>query len=146
MDTREASTLVFDAISYAVAGDAERAADTITTLGSQSDDNLMYGACCAIAEAGQLMLRQIYGDQAPKPENGDMWVFEQMKPGALDDNPPKAFAMRFLIAYCNGDTDTTLALWQAVVHASDDEYVSSVCALLVDVAGITRLAIEQRNT
>lgn len=146
MDTREASTLVFDAISYAVTGDAERAADTITTLGSQSDANLMYGACCAIAEAGKLMLQQIYGEQAPRPEHGDMWVFEQTKPGALDDDPPKAFAMRFLIAYCNGDSDTTLALWAASLKASDEEHVASVCALLVDVAGITRLAIEQRKS
>ncbi|MFJ4624281.1 hypothetical protein [Streptomyces sp. NPDC088812] len=146
MDTREASTLVFDAISYAVAGDAERAADTITTLGSQSDDNLMYGACCAIAEAGKLMLQKIYGEQAARPENGDMWVFEQLKPGALDDDPAKAFAMRFLVAYCNGDTATTLALFQTALHSDGYQYVDSVCALLVDVAGITRLAIDQRNT
>lgn len=146
MDTREASALVFDAISYAVAGDTEQAATAITTLGSQSDGNLMYGACCAIAEAGKLMLQQIYGDQAPRPEHGDMWVFEQMKPGTLDDDPPKAFAMRFLIAYCNGDSDTTLALWDAALRASDEEHVDSVCALLVNVAGITRLALEQRTT
>lgn len=146
MDTREASTLVFDAISYAVAGDRERAADTITTLGSQSDANLMYGACCAIAEAGKLMLQQIYGKQAPRPERGDMWVFEQLKPGTLDNDPAKTFAMRFLIAYCNGDRDTTLALWEASLRASDEEHVASVCALLVDVAGITRLAIDQRTT
>lgn len=146
MDTREASTLVMDAIGYAVAGDTERAADTITTLGTQSDPNLMYGACCAIAEAGKLMLQQIYGEQAARPENGDMWVFEQLTPGALDNDPAKAFAMRFLIAYCNGDSDTTLALWEAALKASDEEHVASVCALLVDVAGITRLALEQRKS
>lgn len=146
MDNREASTLVLDAIGYAVAGDTERAADTITTLGSQSDANLMYGACCALAEAGKLALQQIYGDQAARPESGDMWVFEEMEPGALADDPPKAFAMRFLIAYCNGDRDTTLALWGASLKASDEEHVASVCALLVDVAGITRLALDQQKT
>jgi hypothetical protein len=146
MDTREASTLVFDAITYAVAGDADRAADAIATLGSQSDANLMYGACCSIAEAGKLMLQKIYGEKAARPENGDMWVLEQLEPGALDDDAPKAFAMRFLIAHCNGDTDTTLALWAATLQASEEEHVASVFALLGDVAGIARLAIEQRTT
>jgi hypothetical protein len=144
MDSREASALVLDAIGYAVAGDAERAADTIATLGTGSDANLMYGACCALAEAGKFALQKIYGEQAARPEQGDMWVFEQLQPGALDGDPAKAFAMRFLVAYCNGDTDTTLALWVASLKASDEEHVDSVCALLVNVAGIVRLAIEQQ--
>ena len=146
MQHAEAAQLVHDALAYAVAGDAERAADNLTTLGTQSDANLMYGACCALAEAGKIMLQKIYGEQAPRPERGDMWIFEQLKPGALDDDPPKAFAMRFLVAYCNGDTDTTLALWDASLKASDEEHVASVCALLTDVAGLVKLALELKES
>lgn len=145
MDTDEASTLVFEAIAYAVAGDAERAASNLTTLGENSDDNRMYGVCCAIASAGKHMLGLIYGDQAAQPERGDMWVLQQLEPGALDRDPPKAFAARFLIAYCNDDEATTLALFQAALHSAGDQYVDSVCALLADVAGIARLALKQRD-
>jgi hypothetical protein len=143
MDTDEASTLVFEALAYAVAGDAEHAAHNLTTLGENSDDNRMYGVCCAIASAGKHMLQKIYGDQAARPERGDMWAMEQLEPGALDRDPPKAFAARFLIAYCNDDEATTLALFQAALHSGGDQYVDSVCALLADVAGIARLALKE---
>ncbi|UZK54056.1 hypothetical protein NEH16_07745 [Streptomyces drozdowiczii] len=61
----------------------------------------------------------------------------------MEADPPKAFAVRFLTAYANGDHDTCLALFEAALHASDEQYVSSVCALLADVAGIYRLALKR---
>jgi hypothetical protein len=33
-----------------------------------------------------------------------------------------------------------MALFNAALHASGEEYVDSVCALLADVAGLCRLA------
>ncbi|WP_413102263.1 hypothetical protein [Streptomyces sp. Inha503] len=146
MDQEQAARLTYEAIAHAVAGEADQAATNLITLGQGSDDNQMYGVCCAIAEAGAHMLRKIYGDRAPKTPDEGMWAIQPLKPGAVDENPPKAFAVRFLIAYANGDQQTTLALFNAALHSDGNQYVDSVCALLADVAGITRLAIDQRTT
>jgi hypothetical protein len=146
MDSLAASQLVMDTLAYAVAGDADRAATALQDLGVQSNGNQMYGVCCALAEAGTIALRRIYGDQAPNPTFGDMWVMQQLVPGALEEDPPKAFSMRFLVAYANGHRDIALALYDAAYQASNDEYVDSVAALLATVAGITRLAIKEKGS
>jgi hypothetical protein len=145
MDLDTTANLVFEALAHAVAGNADEAARHLITIGSQSDDNRMYGVCCAIASAGKHMLHQIYGDRAPHPEHGDMWVLQQLKPGALDNDAPKAFAARFLVARCNGDGANELALFQAALESDGDQYVASVGALLAMVAGLSRLAIEQKK-
>ncbi|MFG2763120.1 hypothetical protein [Streptomyces rubiginosohelvolus] len=143
MDQEKTGDLVFEAIAHAVAGNASEAATALMTIGQASDDNRMYGVCCAIASAGTHALGLVYGDRAPKPGTSDMYVLQELVPGATVDDPPKAFAMRFLTAYANGDTETCLALFDAALRSSDDEYVSSVCALLADVAGIYRLALDR---
>lgn len=143
MDTAAASQLVFDALAHAVAGDAKGAFTAMQTLGQQSDGAMMYGACCGLAQAGALMLKKFYGDQAPKPGEG-MWVMEQLKPDAPAD-PAETFGMRFLIAWANGDTDTCDALHLAAWKATDDQYVDSIAALLATVAGITRLALDKQR-
>ncbi|MEU3620636.1 hypothetical protein ABZ725_51630 [Streptomyces sp. NPDC006872] len=145
MNTDDTANLVFEALAYAVAGQGDDAARHLITIGSQSDDNRMYGVCCAIAAAGEHMLCQLYGERAPRPEHGDMWVLKQLQPGAMDSDPPKAFAARFLVAYCNKDNQTTLALFAAALASEGDQYVDSVCALLVMVAGISRLAIDEKR-
>lgn len=142
MDQTQTGDLVFEALAHAVAGNADEAATTLMTIGQASDNSVMYGVCCAIASAGTHALGLVYGDQAPTPGTG-MYVLEELKPGAMEADPPKAFAVRFLTAYANGDTPTCLALFEAALHASDEQYVSSVCALLADVAGIYRLALKR---
>lgn len=143
MNHTEAVSLIEDALASAVAGDTERAADRLVTLGESSDNNFMYGACGALAEAGKYGLSLIYGDQMARPERGDMFILEEIKPGAFAEDPPKAFAARFLIAWCNGDRDTTLALFDAALRS--DQYVESVSALLADVAGILRLGLDEQK-
>lgn len=145
MDAEAASVLVFETLAHAVAGNSDQAATGLQTLGTQSDNHQMYGVCCALGETGKLMLNRLYGDRAPKPENGDLWVLEQIKPGALADDPPKTFALRFLVAYANGDTDTAMALFNAALASEGDQYVDSVCALLADAAGLCRLARDKTS-
>lgn len=142
MDDTATSQLAYDALARAVAGDAAGAATALQTIGQNSDEHRMYSVCCGFAEAGRLMLQRLYGDEAPTPGNG-MYVLDELVPGAAQQDPPKAFAMRFLVAHANGHADTTLALFKAAAAASDEEYVDSVCALLADVAGITRLALKE---
>lgn len=145
MDHSQAAELITEALARAIANDTNGAATALETIGQQSDDNQMYGACCAISSAGVHFLKQIYGARAAAMAKNDMWVLEELEPGALAGNPPKAFAVRFLIAYANGDTSTCLALYNTALKASGEEYVASVCALLADVAGIARLALEEKN-
>lgn len=146
MDSHAATALVMDALANAIAGNADGAATVLETLGQQDDDgHLMYGVCCALASAGHFALKKIYGDRAPRPGSGGMWAMEQLRPGALDDDPADTFSLRFLIAYANGDTDTCLALYETACRASDEQYVKSVIALLKNVAGITSLALDQQK-
>lgn len=142
MDHTAATELIWDALAAAVSGDSERAAGALESLGRNSDDHQMYGVCCAIAGAGEHVLRRIYGDQAPTPGTDDMFVLGELVPGTLAADPPEAFALRFLTAYANGDTDTCMALFNAALQSDGDQYVDSVCALLAHVAGLCRLALK----
>jgi hypothetical protein len=144
MSTEDASTLIFEALAHGVAGESDTAIDKLNSVCEDADGPRMYGVCCALAETGAHMLRKIYGDQAPKTPEDGMWVLQELMPGAFGD-PAKAFSMRFLIAWANNDRDTTDALFTAATHASNEEYIDSVCALFADVIGITRLALDQQK-
>lgn len=143
MDQDQLGQLVIRAFNAAVERDIDRIADALDAIGNTGDPFDMYAACCGFAEIGKGALKKIYGDRVPRPEQGDMWVIEELKPGALSNNPPKAFAARFLIAYCNDDRDTSPALFRAALEAGPEQFVDSVSALLADVAGIARLALDQ---
>ncbi|MFE9199961.1 hypothetical protein ACFYMH_28470 [Streptomyces albidoflavus] len=136
MNTDQTAEAVFEMLAHAVAGNTEQAAGLLESIGAQSDDHRMYGVCCALAEAGTQMLYKVFGEQPPE----HMWALQELSPGALAADPAKGFAVRFLIAYANGDRDTTLSLFQAALHADGDQYVDSVCALLAQVASLCRLA------
>lgn len=145
MDTDTASKLVFEALAHGVAGDTEGAFDKLNAVCEQADQPRMYGVCCGLAAAGAHMLRKIYGDQAPKTPDDGMFILQELEPGAASKDPAKAFSIRFLTAWANGDQDTTDALFTAATHASDEQYVDSVCALFADVVGITRLALDEQK-
>lgn len=143
MDRDQLGQLVIRAFNAAVDRDLSGVADALDAIGTTGDPFDMYAACCGFAEIGKGALKKIYGDRAPRPEQGDMWVIEEMQPGALSDDPPKAFAARFLIAYCNDDKKTAPALFRAALESGPEQYVDSMCALIADVAGIARLALDQ---
>ena len=146
MDTNTASQLIFEAIAHGVSGDRDGAIDRLNSVCENADGPRMYGVCCALAEAGAHMLRRIYGDQAPQAPADGMFILQELKPGATDDDPAEAFSMRFLAAWANGDRDTTDALFSAAAKASNEQYIDSVCALFANVIGITRLALDQEKT
>ena len=145
MTQEETAELVWQMLGQAVDGDTAGAATTLQTIGMNADDHRMYGVCCALASAGTQILHQVYGEHAPRPGTSDMYVFQELEHGAVNRDPAKAFAIRFLTAYANGDTQTTLALFNAALAASDEQYVSSTAALLANVAGLARLALEKRT-
>lgn len=139
---RDFAQMAFETLAHAVAGEVHEAADKLTDIATTATINEMYGVCCGFAEAGTIMLRKLYGN----PEPGTMWAIEQIKPGALDDDPVEAFSARFLVAHANGDSDTTLAMWGALLTSNPETYTDSVTTLVCDVAGICRLAIDQKRT
>lgn len=143
MDRDHLAHLVQTAVFCAVDNDAAGASDALAEISGSGDPFDMYAACCGIAEIGKGALKKLYGDRAPDPAKGDMWFVQELQPGALSDDPPKAFAARFLIAYANGDDKMCPALFRAALEADGVQYVDSLCALLSDVAGIARLALKQ---
>lgn len=72
-----------------------------------------------------------------------MFYIEELQPGTLSEDPPKAFAARLLLVYYNDDKDTAPALFRAALEAGGMQYVDSGCALVADVARIARLALEK---
>lgn len=145
MDTDTASQLIFEALALGVAGDSDNAIDKLNSVCEDADGPRMYGVCCALAEAGAHMLRRVYGDKAPASPADGMFVLQELEPGAVGKDPAKAFSVRFLTAWANGDTDTTDALFTAATRASNEQYIDSVCALFADVIGITRLALDEQK-
>lgn len=144
MSTEEAGQKVFEMISAAVDRNAEDATDLLAQVMTDGDTNRGYGVCCAIATAGERAMNVLFGDKAPAIEHGGQWVVEQLKPGGLDD-PHKAFAVRFLIAYANGQTDTARTHFETMAKAGPHAYVAGVSQLLCDVAGLCRTALEQHE-
>ncbi|MFJ5070204.1 hypothetical protein ACIQC7_27725 [Kitasatospora sp. NPDC088556] len=144
MNDDKTVALIQQAIGSAAHGDADTAARALEALGQNSDNNRMYGVCCAIAAAGTHTLQLLYGSQAPTADNGAMWATTEFVPGAFAADPAEAFATRFLVAYSNGDTDTCLALFETALQAEGEQYVASVCALLTAVGQLVRLALDEK--
>lgn len=142
MDQNRLASLVTSAFHYAFERNITEAGAAIVEIGTSGDHYDVYAACCGWAQIGKNALTKLYGDRAPDADRGGMWAIQELQPGAMAAEPSRTFAARFLIAYCNDDKDTALALFKAALEAGDVEYVDSVCTLLVDVAGIARLALD----
>ncbi|MEU7323330.1 hypothetical protein ABZ682_22685 [Streptomyces griseoviridis] len=143
MTTRQAAQLIHDALAAAISNDINRAVELVTQLVTDSDATRMYSVCTAFAEAGHRALRYTFGDKAPRPENGDFWIVEQLEEGTLDAAPAQAFASRFLIAHCNGDQASTTAQYETALIAGPEVFVGGVMRLVADVAGLARTAIKE---
>lgn len=142
MTEGKTAEMVMATIGYAVAGDVGRTASALQELGENSDNNQMYGVCCAIAAAGAHVLRLLHGNVLAE---GDFWALSEVTPGSLDSNPAGMFARRFLVAYSNGDTATCMALFNATLAAGEEHHVTSVIALLGHVASLIQLALKEKD-
>lgn len=136
---------VFGAFHAAVDMDAVLVADHVSAIAGTEDPFDMYAACCGFAEIGKRAMLKLHGDREFDPARGDMVIVQELEPGALAASPDEAFAVRFFSAYCNDDKETPAVLFKTALDASFEEFVDSVCALLNNVAGIARLAIEQAD-
>ena len=139
MERDQLARLTMDALSFAVLQDAERAADALDEIGTSGEPFDMYSAFCGLAEVAKRAMVKVLGDK-PNLAAGDMWMIEELKPGGLDADPAKTFAVRFLIAYANDDKDMAPALFRTALEAGPDQFSESVCALLGDAADLHRLS------
>lgn len=142
MDRKRLAQLTMDALSFAILADADRATEALNEIGTSGDPFDMYSACCGFAEVAKRAMTKVFRDE-PNLAAGDMWVLEELKPGGLDDDPAKTFAVRFVVAYANDDKDTAPALYRAALEAGPEQFTESVCALLADAADLHRLSLRQ---
>ncbi|MGJ3559002.1 hypothetical protein ACR6C2_08475 [Streptomyces sp. INA 01156] len=61
----------------------------------------------------------------------------------LGDNPARQFASRFLVAYCNDDQETDVALFGAAARIGGEHFVRCVTQLFADTAGLVRAAMQK---
>lgn len=142
MTEQEATQAIWDLLGHAVEGRADEAAHALMAIGQDSTTARMYGVCCGIAEVGKEVLRKLYPHMIWEP-NGSMWTLRQI--GSGDGDPADVWAARFLVAWANGDTANTDALFRAAVAGSNDEYIGSVCALVTTVAGLAITATAEKR-
>jgi hypothetical protein len=133
--------LISNAFAAAVEGDTDRAADALDEIGFNTNSAQMYGVCCAFAAAGTRAV-QLLGP-AFDPTSGDMLALEEVEPGAAERNPQQAWAMRFFVAFANGDIPMTNALYSTARKAGAQNFCESVASLLLVVAELGRTAVEE---
>jgi hypothetical protein len=145
MEHDRLARLTMDALQFAILQDADRAAEAIDEIGLSGDPFDMYAACCGFAETAKRAMVKVLGDK-PNLAAGDMWMVQELKPGGMDADPAKTFAVRFLIAYANDDKDMAPVLYRAALEAGPEQFADSVCALLGDAADLHRLSLKSDNT
>jgi hypothetical protein len=144
MDRDLFTRLTMDAMAFTVLKDADRAIEALDQISESGDPFDMYVACCGFAEVAKRAMQTVLGE-TPDLSAGDMWILQEIEPGAMDADPVKTFSMRFMIAYANDDKDTTPALYRAALEAGPDQFAESVCQLLIDAADLHRLATGRQS-
>ncbi|MCX4858299.1 hypothetical protein [Streptomyces canus] len=139
MDTHRRAQLVVDVLQHAVNSDFGRAMQVMSEIAAASDRRQMYGVCCGLADAARQTLVRLYGH--PSPEG--LWALAAPDPEHGPQHPAHAFSLRFITAYANGDLPTCEALHLAAASASQEDYEHSVIALIVDVANLASVALQE---
>lgn len=137
MELDRLARLTESALRYAFARDWEPAAAAVTEITDSGDAADMYVACCGFAEVGRAQLLTLYPGGPSAPAHGRVW-----QPGHIrrairrDADAHDSFAARFLAAWANEDTTTTVALYATANHAGSATRTESVCALLAHVTSL----------
>lgn len=129
-------------LTAAVDRDADGVASGLGEVALRLDHDGVYSICCALAETVHKLAFPdfVQGDGSL---TGDMAVVDKLSDDA--DRPPSLWAVRFVVAYMNGDRDTTLALFWGPLQddnpavPAEDILIPGVSALINMAADITRL-------
>lgn len=140
MTSDERADAVWTMLGYAVEGDASGAALSLATIGASSTSDEMYGVCCAIAEAAKAVLKRMFPCMIWAPSA--YLVAHGVCRNRLTADAADAWAAEFIVAYANGDTAATNALYSAALTSGADRYSDSVCALLASFAGLAQTQLQ----
>ncbi|MGW2860955.1 hypothetical protein [Streptomyces sp. NPDC001205] len=115
----EIAEQVWDAIGHWVEGRRGESVQILATLAETQTPSMMYGVACGIATVAKAALTKMHGAHA-QPCFWRIRTIGGLRPE--DFVPPHhLFAARFIAAYLNDDTDTALALYQAVNASTDPD-------------------------
>ncbi len=141
MADEQVEEMVHDMIMEAAFGDSERAAGLLRTLGLDQNAHGMFVVCATVAEYGAVSLRR---RASGVPLGGDAMVIPAR--AARDDannDPPGAFAERFLAAWTNGDPEMCRDLFIASLELTDQQHVDGVAALVSLTGHVVRSQYEE---
>ncbi|WP_405759529.1 hypothetical protein OG234_13565 [Streptomyces sp. NBC_01420] len=124
-------------VGRALIGSPEEVAGLLDVVLENGDDADTFGVCVVLAELGRVPLQQLFPDAGVGPDTE--WCVPPFAVELLAGDPHGLFAVRFLTAHLNGDTDMCAALLRATELGTQDRQ-ESVCALLAHVRGLNHWA------
>ncbi|WP_143569418.1 hypothetical protein [Streptomyces acidiscabies] len=111
-------------------GEAQQALANIARTGTPS---LMYGVATELAVMAKAALAKMQGLDGETPS----WIILTPNGSRPEDivPAPRLFAARFITAFANGDSATTLALYGAAFTAPDPELLPACMEMLLAATG-----------
>lgn len=136
-DTSDTQTMVgerlVEAVSHWAEGRHDQAREVLEDLARNGTPSLLYGAATGLALMAKDALAKMQGLNADTA----FWIILTSDGSRPEDilPQPHLFAARFITAFANGDTATTLALYGAAFTAPDPELLSHCLEMLLATTG-----------
>lgn len=126
-------------LSAAMDRDSAQVADAIGETGLTYGHEGVYAVCCALAETVRKLGFPDF-EQGNGTLTGDIAIVEKSEVG--DQSPASLWAVRFIVAYMNGDSATSTALFYGPLESGDEPaqnaLIAGVVALITIAADIAR--------
>lgn len=135
MERETAKRLTLEALQHALNGRYGEAWENFNALAATRDARTLYLACCGWAGSAEVALEAHHGRRA-----AGTWTPSDVHPDGLGNSPERAFAVRFITAYCNSDKATTEALFAVAANAAGHQFAKSLAVLLMTAAELNLLA------
>ncbi|MFM9538621.1 hypothetical protein ACKI1I_42770 [Streptomyces turgidiscabies] len=122
-----------EAVSHWTEGRHDQAQDILADLARNGTPSLMYGVATGLAVMAKAALAKLQGLDADTA----FWIILTSDGSRPEDIVPQPhlFAARFITAFANGDSATTLALYGAAFTAPDPELFSHCLEMLLAATG-----------
>jgi hypothetical protein len=122
-----------EAVSHWTEGRHDQAQEVLADLARNGTPSLLYGVATGLAVMAKAALAKMQGLDADTAS----WIILTSDGSRPEDILPQShlFAARFITAFANGDTATTLALYGAAFTAPDPELLSHCLEMLLATTG-----------
>ncbi|MDQ0602025.1 hypothetical protein QF037_006370 [Streptomyces canus] len=127
------SERLVEAVTHWTEGHHDQAQEVLADLARNGTPSLMYGVATGLADMAKEASAKMQGLDADTA----FWIISTSDGGRPEDivPHPHLFAARFITAFANGDTATTLALYGAAFTAPDPELFSHCLEMLLAATG-----------